>query len=41
VGAEAQDLTEIRDDVSFALVVDLLAAETHRRADVQAALAGQ
>jgi ferritin-like protein len=30
-----------RDDVSFALVVDLLAAETHRRADVQAALAGQ
>jgi ferritin-like protein len=30
-----------RDDVSFALVVGLLAAETHRRADVQAALAGQ
>jgi len=30
-----------RDDVSFALVVDLLAAETHRRADIQAALAGQ
>jgi len=30
-----------RDDVSFALVVDLLAAETHRRADAQAALAGQ
>ena len=30
-----------RDDVSFALVVDLLGAETHRRADVQAALAGQ
>jgi ferritin-like protein len=30
-----------RDDVSFALVVDLLAAEAHRRADVQAALAGQ
>ena len=29
-----------RDDVSFALVVDLLAAETHRRADVIAALAG-
>jgi ferritin-like protein len=29
-----------RDDVSFALVVSLLAAETHRRADVQAALAG-
>lgn len=30
-----------RDDVSFALVVKLLAAETHRRADVIAALAGQ
>ena len=30
-----------RDDVSFALVVDLLGAETHRRADVMAALAGQ
>ena len=30
-----------RDDVSFALVVGLLAAETHRRADVAAALAGQ
>jgi ferritin-like protein len=30
-----------RDDVSFALVVRLLGAETHRRADVQAALAGQ
>ena len=30
-----------RDDVSFALVVDLLAAETHRRADIIAALAGQ
>jgi ferritin-like protein len=29
-----------RDDVSFALVVSLLAAETHRRADAQAALAG-
>ena len=29
------------DDVSFALVVSLLAAETHRRADVKAALAGQ
>ena len=28
-----------RDDVSFALVVGLLAAETHRRADVAAALA--
>lgn len=30
-----------RDDVSFALVVNLLAAETHRRADIKAALAGQ
>jgi len=30
-----------RDDVSFVLVVGLLAAETHRRADIQAALAGQ
>jgi hypothetical protein len=30
-----------RDDVSFALVVDLLAAETHRRADIMAALAGR
>ena len=30
-----------RDDVSFALVVGLLAAETHRRADIIAALAGQ
>jgi len=30
-----------RDDVSFALVVQLLAAETHRRADAIAALAGQ
>jgi len=29
-----------RDDVSFALVVGLLAAETHRRADAAAALAG-
>ena len=29
------------DDVSFTLVVDLLAAETHRRADVQSALARQ
>jgi len=27
--------------VSFALVVGLLSAETHRRADVTAALAGQ
>ena len=30
-----------RDDVSFALVVKLLGAETHRRADARAALAGQ
>jgi ferritin-like protein len=30
-----------RDDVSFALVVGLLAAEAHRRADASAALAGQ
>jgi hypothetical protein len=30
-----------RDDVSFALVVGLLATETHRRADIAAALAGQ
>jgi ferritin-like protein len=30
-----------RDDVSFVLVVSLLAAEIHRRADVRAALAGQ
>lgn len=30
-----------RDDVSFALVAGLLAAETHRRADAQAALAGK
>jgi ferritin-like protein len=30
-----------RDDVSFALVVGLLAAETHRRADIRAALAGR
>jgi ferritin-like protein len=34
------DTVRGRDDVSFALVVDLLAAETHRRADVVAALAG-
>jgi len=30
-----------RDDVSFALVVKLPGAQTHRRADVTAALAGQ
>jgi ferritin-like protein len=35
------DKTRGQDDVSFALVVDLLAAETHRRADIVAALAGQ
>ena len=29
------------DDVSFALIVSLLGAETHRRADAKAALAGQ
>jgi ferritin-like protein len=28
-----------RDDVSFSLVVHLLAAQTHRRADIEAALA--
>jgi ferritin-like protein len=35
------DKTRGHDDVSFALVVGLLATETHRRADVAAALAGQ
>jgi ferritin-like protein len=35
------DMVRGRDDVSFALVVGLLAAEAHRRADAQAALAGQ
>jgi ferritin-like protein len=35
------DKVRARDDVSFALVVGLLAAETHRRADAIAALAGQ
>ena len=34
------DMVRGRDDVSFALVVGLLGAETHRRADVKAALAG-
>ena len=33
------DRVRARDDVSFALVVRLLDAETHRRADAQAALA--
>ena len=35
------DTVRGRDDVSFALVVSLLAGEEHRRADVVAALAGQ
>ena len=35
------DAVRGRDDVSFALVVGLLAAEAHRRADAVAALAGQ
>jgi ferritin-like protein len=34
------DTVRGRDDVSFALVVGLLGAEAHRRADVIAALAG-
>lgn len=34
------DMVRGNDDVSFALVVALLGAETHRRADVKAALAG-
>jgi len=34
------DRVRARDDVSFALVVKLLDAETHRSADAQAALAG-
>ena len=34
-----QDTIRGRDDVSFALVVGLLTAETHRRADAGAALA--
>jgi ferritin-like protein len=34
------DTVRGRDDVSFALVVGLLATETHRRADAIAALAG-
>ena len=38
---EFLDKVRGRDDVSFALVVGLLAAETHRRADAQAALAGK
>ncbi|HEX6527566.1 MAG TPA: hypothetical protein VF070_47255 [Streptosporangiaceae bacterium] len=38
---EFLDKVRGRDDVSFALVVGLLAAEQHRRADAQAALAGQ
>ena len=35
------DTVRGRDDVSFALVVSLLAAEAHRRADAMAALADQ
>jgi ferritin-like protein len=38
---EFLDKVRGRDDVSFALVVGLLAAETHRRADARAALAGK
>jgi ferritin-like protein len=38
---EFLDKVRGRDDVSFALVVGLLGAETHRRADAIAALAGQ
>jgi ferritin-like protein len=38
---EFLDKVRGRDDVSFALVVGLLAAEQHRRADAQAAMAGQ
>jgi len=43
IAAYQDFLDKIRghDDVSFALVVALLAAETHRRADVKAALARQ
>ena len=36
---EFLDRVRARDDVSFALVVNLMDAETHRRADAQAALA--
>ena len=35
------DTVRGRDDVSFALVVGLLATEAHRRADAMAALSGQ
>lgn len=43
IGAYQAFLDQVRgrDDVSFALVLGLLAAETHRRADITAALAGQ
>jgi ferritin-like protein len=37
---EFLDTVRAHDDVSFALVVDLLGAETHHRADAIAALAG-
>ncbi len=42
IGAYQAFLDQVRgrDDVSFALVVSLLAAQTHRRADALAALAG-
>jgi len=38
---EFLDQVRGRDDLSFALVVGLLTAEAHRRADLEAALAGQ
>jgi ferritin-like protein len=43
IAAYQDFLNQVRghDDVSFALVVGLLAAEAHRRADVEAALARQ
>lgn len=43
IAAYQEFLDKVRghDDVSFTLVVGLLAAETHRRADAQAALAGK
>jgi hypothetical protein len=41
IGAYEAFLDQVRgtDDLSFHLVLDLLAAETHQRADLQAALA--
>ena len=43
IAAYQEFLDEVRgrDDVSFALVTGLLAAEQHRRADARAALAGK